>query len=133
MSGVERITGPLLDVLEALLHAYQQDVEPHGWELMRTTKRAGPTVYRVLDRLEDAEWVTARWEDSNPDPSRPRRRFYRLSPTGLTQARTVLAQRRPTALDPATRPMGRLAPGPAFSRWLTQRPTPRPGHHGSTA
>jgi hypothetical protein len=40
-----------------------------------------------LDGLEDAEWVTARWEDCNPDLSKPRRRFYRLTPTGLAQAR----------------------------------------------
>jgi PadR family transcriptional regulator len=133
MSGVERITGPLLDVLEALLEAYQQNVELHGWGLMRTTKRPGPTIYRVLDRLEDAEWVTARWEDSNPDLSKPRRRFYRLTPTGLAQARTILAERRPAPLSPAARPLGRPAPGSVFGQCLTWWPAPRHGGQGGTA
>ncbi|MGI8333452.1 PadR family transcriptional regulator [Actinomadura scrupuli] len=131
MSGVERITGPLLDVLEALLQAHQQNVELHGWHLMRTTKKPGPTIYRVLDRLEDAEWVTAYWEDSNPDSSRPRRRFYSLTPIGLAQARTILAERRPAALNPTARPLGRPAPGPAFG-WLPRWSAPRHGEQGGT-
>ena len=90
---VERITRNLVDVLAVLVQAHGCDEEMHGWELMRATRMAGPTVYRVLDRLEDAEWVTGRWEETNPDPSKPRRRFYRLSDKGLAEARTILLER----------------------------------------
>lgn len=131
MSGVERITGPLLDVLEVLVQAHTNNSEVHGWELMRTTKRAGPTIYRVLDRLEDAQWVTARWEETNPDPSRPRRRLYQLSPTGLAQANATLAERRPSVSPQASGGTGRLIPGPAFGRltawWSPSRSVRRGG------
>jgi PadR family transcriptional regulator, regulatory protein PadR len=115
MTGPVRVTGPLLDVLEVFLQALADDQELHGWAIMKATKRAGPTVYGVLDRLEDAGWVTGRWEDQPADANTPRRRLYRLSPTGAAAARDLLAARRPAAL-------GRLAqqphPRPAFMVWL---------------
>ncbi|WP_067452087.1 PadR family transcriptional regulator [Actinomadura macra] len=129
MGGVERVTAPLLDVLEALLESHRQDAEVHGWQLMRTTRRAGPTVYRVLDRLEDSGWVTTRWEQVNPDPSRPRRRFYRLSPTGLAEAHRLLAEHRPEVPERAARLPARGEPGTAFWRRLVWRPS-RPGSAG---
>jgi PadR family transcriptional regulator PadR len=110
-----RVTGPLLDVLEVFFQALIDDRELHGWAIVKTTKRAGPTVYGVLDRLEDAGWVTGRWEDQPPNANTPRRRLYRLTPTGASEARAVLADRRPAAL-------GRLPqqpqPGLAFLGWL---------------
>ncbi|MEU5878392.1 helix-turn-helix transcriptional regulator [Spirillospora sp. NPDC047279] len=115
MSGIERITGPLLDVIEQLFDAHQRGVELHGWPIVQSTKRAGPTVYRVLDRLEDAGWVTARWEEQDPELTRPRRRFYRLTPNGVAEVRSLLGERRPAALDPGA-PPGRPAPGTAFWR-----------------
>jgi DNA-binding PadR family transcriptional regulator len=90
---VERITRSLVDVLAVLVQAHGCDEERHGWELMRETHLAGPTVYRVLDRLEETGWITGRWEETNPDPSKPRRRFYRLSEKGLAEARTILLDR----------------------------------------
>lgn len=88
------MTRSLVDVLAALVAADRRADEMHGWELMRATGLAGPTVYRVLDRLEDAEWITGRWEDVNPERGKPRRRFYRLSETGLAEARAILLDRR---------------------------------------
>jgi DNA-binding PadR family transcriptional regulator len=95
MDGFTRITQPLLDVTEVLVDAHKRGVELHGWAIMEATKRAGPTVYRILDKFEDAELVTARWEKENPTPGKPPRRFYKLSPTGLAQARQLLAEHRP--------------------------------------
>jgi DNA-binding PadR family transcriptional regulator len=117
MSGVARITGPLLDVLEQLLNAHNQRVELHGWPIVHNTKRTGPTVYRVLDRLEDAGWVTARWDDPGPGSGRPRRRLYRFTPTGLAEARGILAARRPGARAPALP----RSPREAFGMWLRTR------------
>jgi PadR family transcriptional regulator, regulatory protein PadR len=91
----QRITQPLLDVLEVLLRALDEpDMQLHGYAIMRLTRRSGPTVYGVLDRLEDAKWVTGWWEEQAPDSARPRRRMYRLTPTGVVEARELLAERR---------------------------------------
>ncbi|SRR6266498_91372 len=115
MTGPVRVTGPLLDVLEVFLQALTDDQELYGWAILKVTKRAGPTVYGVLDRLEDAGWITGRWEDQPPNANTPRRRLYRLTPTGAAAARDLLAARRPATLD-------RLAqqphPGPALFGWF---------------
>jgi DNA-binding PadR family transcriptional regulator len=100
MAGLQRITQPTLDVLEALLRAHKEGEQIHGWAIMKETKRSGPTVYNALDRLEDAGWITGEWEELEPDANRPRRRFYQLTGEGAPAARTLLAARRPTALKP---------------------------------
>jgi PadR family transcriptional regulator, regulatory protein PadR len=92
VSSLERITQPTLDVLEALLAA--ERLELHGWAIMKTTGRAGPTVYKVLERLAEAGWVTRSWEEQPPDANRPRRRLYRLTPDGSSRAQELLVQRR---------------------------------------
>jgi DNA-binding PadR family transcriptional regulator len=104
MAGLFRSTGPLLDVLELLFHAATEDEPVHGWAIMKATKRSGPTVYGVLDRLEDAGWVAGCWEEQHPDGNKPRRRFYELTATGRIEARRLLADRRPKALTPPVRP-----------------------------
>jgi DNA-binding PadR family transcriptional regulator len=101
-----RVTGPLLDILELLLRAWQDDEEIHGWAIMKAVKRSGPTTYNVLDRIEDAGWATGTWENQHPETGRPRRRFYRLTPTGVAAARELLAARRPQSRQ------GRLLPLP---------------------
>ena len=90
------VTGPMLDVLALLLHAWEHDEKVHGWLIMKGLHRSGPTVYGVLDRLEDAGWVTGEWEILEAEEQRPRRRFYRLTPTGVEAAREKVTVRRPT-------------------------------------
>lgn len=106
MDGPVRVTNPLLDVLEVLLEAFDNDrQELHGWAIMKATARSGPTVYGVLDRLEDAEWITGRWEDHHPQQNKPRRRFYHLTPTGAVSAcRLVTARRPPATAAPSLAP-----------------------------
>lgn len=95
-----RVTGPLLDVLDVLFSAYQDCAENlHGWPIMKATKRSGPTVYGVLDRLEDMGWISGQWEAQDPDSNKPRRRIYRLTPTGAEGAEELLRLRRPNALQ----------------------------------
>lgn len=105
----ERVTQPTLDVLEALLGA--EDFELHGWAIIKGTKRAGPTVYKILERLAGAELLSERWEELGPDDNRPRRRFYKLTPNGIAHARQLLAERRPQT---ASR-WGRLLGGEAHA------------------
>jgi PadR family transcriptional regulator, regulatory protein PadR len=110
-----RVTSPLLDVLEVFFQAFNDNAELHGWSITKTTKRSGPTVYGVLDRLEGAAWITGRWEDQHPESNKPRRRLYRLTPTGVTAARDLLAAHRPQALRHKTQHhQGRPEPGLAF-------------------
>lgn len=94
MRDPARITEPLLDVMELLVQAAREGRELHGWALMKGTGRSGPTIYGVLDRLEDAGWVTGRSEQRNPEPGRPPRRFYSLTPEALVRAGQVLDARR---------------------------------------
>ncbi|MET8121381.1 PadR family transcriptional regulator [Micromonospora sp. NPDC005291] len=94
MTSPARITQPLLDVIEVLLTAWQNDEEVHGWTIMKQAKRSGPTVYGVLDRLEGAEWISGYWEAQNPEVGRPPRRFYRLTPNGLASGQQLLIERR---------------------------------------
>ena len=113
MDGPLRVTNPLLDVLEVLLQALDSHADDlHGWAIMNATKRSGPTVYGVLDRLEDVGWIWGRWEDANPEPGKPRRRLYRITPTGVVGARDMLRERRPQALRSRQQ-----APGTALPRW----------------
>jgi PadR family transcriptional regulator, regulatory protein PadR len=99
MARSVRVTGPFLDVIELLLLMFEADVgELHGWAIMKATKRSGPTVYGVLDRLEDMGWITGSWESEHPEPGKPRRRFYSITPTGLAGASKLLHDRRPRAL-----------------------------------
>lgn len=121
MGGPIRVTNPLLDVLEVLLQAFDGRAgDLHGWAIMKATQRSGPTVYGVLDRLEDIGWINGRWEEENPEPGKPRRRLYSITPTGVAGAREILRERRPQALRSRLR-----APGPALPRW--QPAVPRGG------
>lgn len=100
MARPTRVTAPLLDVLEVLFRAFESDSNDlHGWAIIKATGRTGPTVYGVLDRLEEMGWIRGRWEEQNPEPGKPRRRFYSLTPTAAPCARKLLLNRRPHALS----------------------------------
>jgi PadR family transcriptional regulator PadR len=117
MDGPVRVTNPLLDVLEVLLEAFDNDKqELHGWAIMKAVARSGPTVYGVLDRLEDADWITSRWEDHHPQSNKPRRRFYQLTPTGVVSASRLLTARRPAVGHCSQQS---TEPGLTFTRWLS--------------
>lgn len=105
MSRAGRVTGPLLDVSARLLEADLHDHDLHGWQIMKDTKRTGPTVYGVLDKLEDLRWITGYWEDLRPDENRPRRRLYRLTADGRAQVRQLLTERRPEVFQRLAEPV----------------------------
>ena len=88
----------------------------YGLELMKATGLPSGSLYPVLARLERAGWVRSRREQIDPvAEGRPPRRYYELTPDGLTAARCELAalaqQLRPPRLaDIAVpRPEGGLA------------------------
>jgi DNA-binding PadR family transcriptional regulator len=94
MASIERVTEPTLDVLDVLLQAHRDGRVVHGWEIKKTTRRSGPTVYGVIDRLEDARLIEGHWEDQDPLAKGPRRRYNSLTGAGVTTACTLLAKRR---------------------------------------
>ena len=103
MADIRRVTEPTLDVLDVLLQAHRDGRDIHGWEIKKTTRRSGPTVYGVIDRLEDAGLVEGRWEDQDPQATGPRRRYYCLTGAGVRTASTLLAERRGARAPTKTR------------------------------
>ena len=93
MAGIERVTNATLDVLEVLLLAHRDGRDIHGWEIKKATRRSGPTVYGVIDRLEDADLIEGHWEHQGSSDTGPRRRYYRLTGVGVATAAKLTAQR----------------------------------------
>lgn len=90
-----RVTEPTLDVLAVFLRAHAEGRRVHGWDIKKATGRSGPTVYGVIDRLQDAGWIEGEWEQQASDDSRPRRRMYKLQGSAVPAARALMAERRP--------------------------------------
>src|SRR5581483_10644160 len=80
-------------VLEALLRAWDDDHTAvlYGLEITARTGLLPGTTYPILQRLLDHGWLTDEWEDLDPrEAARPRRRYYRLTEEGASQAREAL-------------------------------------------
>ncbi len=93
MSQAPRLSQPALKVLRAFLEAYAENVraELAGADLMKAARLASGTLYPILLRLERAGVLTSRWETERPeDLGRPRRRFYRITPSGVQLAQEAL-------------------------------------------
>ncbi|GIH11065.1 hypothetical protein Rhe02_91320 [Rhizocola hellebori] len=102
-----RITVPVAKVLSAFLADVAED--RYGLDLMKTTGLPSGTLYPILQRLQEAGWVTAEWEDIDPvAQGRPARRYYRLTPHGAESGRVALAELH-AQTAPATQP-GKVNP-----------------------
>lgn len=60
----------------------------HGYELMAQAGVKSGTLYPLLMRLEAQGLLQARWVDS-PQPGRPQRHVYRLTPAGREWVATL--------------------------------------------
>jgi DNA-binding PadR family transcriptional regulator len=79
-----------LRVLEAFLDNPSEPLS--GADVQRRCGLASGTLYPILLRLESAGWFLSRWESIDPvEAGRPRRRLYRLTPSGLSRAGEVFA------------------------------------------
>jgi PadR family transcriptional regulator PadR len=94
--GPKRITIPVLQVIDLLLAEPGRD-DWFALEVCRRTGLGSGTVAQILLRLQEWSWVTDRWEDAAEAhrQGRPRRRFYRLTGLGASQARDVVRRRFP--------------------------------------
>jgi DNA-binding PadR family transcriptional regulator len=85
------MTIPTQLVLRFLLE--EPTEERYGYEIGEHAGLPSGTVHPILARLEGAGWVESRWEDVDAaDAGRPPRRYYRLSPEGVSAARDGLAR-----------------------------------------
>ena len=85
-----RMSLQTLRVLEAFLENVSDELA--GADVQKRSHLASGTLYPILLRLESAGWFVSRWERADPTViGRPRRRLYRLTPTGLARAGEVFA------------------------------------------
>ena len=95
-SRPQRITIPTLQVIDLLL-AEPDRTDWFALEVCRRTGLGSGTVTQILLRLQEWGWVTDRWEDATAAHrrGRPRRRFYRLTGVGASEARALVRNRFP--------------------------------------
>jgi hypothetical protein len=85
-----RISLQTLRVLEPFVDDPCEELS--GADVQRRSGLASGTLYPILLRLESAGWFVSRWESIDPvSAGRPRRRFYRLTPSGLSRASEIFA------------------------------------------
>ena len=85
-----RMSLQTLQVLEAFLENPTDQLS--GADVQKRSRIASGTLYPILLRLESAGWFVSRWETIDPaSAGRPRRRLYRLTPSGLARASEVFA------------------------------------------
>jgi PadR family transcriptional regulator PadR len=91
MAGRVRMSGPTLKLLRLLLESPQEGRS--GAAISKATGIGSGTMYPLLQRLELAKWIEGKWEDIDPsEVGRPKRRFYKLTPSGQIAARDALAE-----------------------------------------
>ena len=88
-----RLTMPTMAVLDLLLTANIDD-PPWGYRICEEAGLGPGTVYPILERLEEAGWITGTWESSEPG-DRPKRRTYQISDLGKRAYATALERKRP--------------------------------------
>ena len=85
-----RMSLQTLRTLEAFLESPTDELS--GSDVQKRSGLASGTLYPILLRLESAGWFVSRWEAVDPaSVGRPRRRLYRLTPSGLARASQVFA------------------------------------------
>jgi PadR family transcriptional regulator, regulatory protein PadR len=85
-----RMSLQTLRVLDAFLEDPNRELS--GTDIQKGSGLASGTLYPILLRLESAGWFVSRWEAINPVVAgRPRRRLYRLTPSGLARASDVFS------------------------------------------
>ncbi len=79
----------------------------YGYDLSRETALKSGTLYPILMRLTENSWLETRWEEA--EPGRPPRHMYRLTTSGLQQARRFVAEAAARGFAPQLAPEGSRA------------------------
>jgi len=86
-----RMSGQTLKLLKLMIERPRE--ARSGAEISRLTSIGSGTLYPLLQRLEAAGWLTSEWENIEPsEAGRPRRRYYKLTGLGQTQAVAALSE-----------------------------------------
>jgi PadR family transcriptional regulator PadR len=116
---MRRKAGALIPIEVAILAAAvslftRGEREFHGYQLAREIKMANGdryrtaagTLYRALDRMEQAGLLTSRWEDpSAPEvEGRPPRRLYVMTAEGSSAYEKASRRARASGLEPGVQP-----------------------------
>jgi len=106
-----RITLQTGAVLKALLMAPRDGL--YGLQLAEAVSLPTGSIYPILARLEQAEWISGDWEPREQAAAadrRRRRRYYRLTPLGRRAATTAVEEMERTwTLNPRLDPGGAQA------------------------
>lgn len=90
-----------------VLHMFvsQTDHTLAGSDILKEIRISSGSLYPILFRLEQAKWLSSKWEQVNAsEVGRPRKRLYRLTLLGERNAREALgALSLPTHTVPLTR------------------------------
>jgi len=85
---IPRMTTQTLRVLGAFTTSELGELS--GAEIAKRTGLQSGTLYPILARLEQAEWLESKWEAGDPSElGRPRRRLYTLTGFGAKSARAA--------------------------------------------
>lgn len=91
MLGKIRMSGPTLKLLTLLFENPRE--ARSGASISKATGLGSGTMYPLLQRLEIAKWIEGKWEDIDPsEVGRPKRRLYKLTPSGQREAKKALAE-----------------------------------------
>lgn len=91
MSTHPRMTTTTTQVLQRLLE--EPETQRYGLEVIALTGLPSGTVFPILARLEACGWLQSGWEDVDPRAvGRPRRRYYRLTDSGLEAAGAAVSR-----------------------------------------
>ncbi len=116
MDAPFRITEQLVRVLDVFLD--DPTGNHYGFRIAKDAAIQTGTLYPIMARLEDAGWLTGRWQDED-NTRGPRKRLYTLTPEGLNRAPAVVASR---AKIPQRRTRGHLRPAFGFGAQLGATP-----------
>lgn len=81
MTRTRKPSGSTLKILECLIAAPDG---LHGYALIKASGLASGTLYPILARLSDRDWLEKKWENGE-GVSGPPRRVYTITPLGRTQ------------------------------------------------
>ena len=84
---MQRLTRTTTRTLLAFLEAPRS--WRYGYDLMKVADLSSGTLYPLLARLTEDDWLESRWEESE-FPGKPRRQLYRLTASGRVQAPAAL-------------------------------------------
>lgn len=87
------------------------DSRQWGYELCQSTGIRSGSLYPVLTRLLDAEWIADGWEDPTEISGRPPRRYYTLTDLGRSEmgAFRAVAISEKRFSSPVLKPLGGTA------------------------